>query len=290
MYVCMYDIRYPVEGYLPFVELACPSVPVELPPPQVSQKNNNDDDHYRCRPTGCSDKSDDIEYLTSAMKRMSVHTDDGNGSSHLIEKGNQEPSLRPARVQSNHHRHHSHHRHSYQSSRSSLIRPTTILSNRPAERDDYSISPSLYFEMTIVNRTTIYKKRRQSLQELEQRPQLGGNNINNNGNNGNNTNEKEYTVGEDDEESQENEISEEPEEDTVIVVGMQSLDNRNHVRLEYHCMNRMATLYQGRTARTEPFALEIADGDVIGLLYVQEAHSISITVNGKIISKFSIYL
>ncbi|KAI7854060.1 armadillo-type protein [Circinella umbellata] len=277
-------LRYPAEGYLPFGELACSSISVELPPPQVIQKNNDDGDH--CPQTVRLNKSDDIEYLTSAMKRMSVHTDDGDGSSHLIEKGNEEPSLRPARVQISHRHYHDNQRHFSRSSRFSLMRSTTILSNRSAERDDYSISPSLYFEMTIANRTTINKKRRQSLQEFEQRQQLDSNS------NVNNTSEQEYTVGEDDEgrdESQGEDIDEDPEEeDTVIILGMQSLDNRSHVRLEYQCMNRMATLYQGRTARTEPFALEIANGDVVGLLYVQEAHSISITVNGKIITIISL--
>ncbi|KAI9244676.1 hypothetical protein BDA99DRAFT_528851 [Phascolomyces articulosus] len=278
-------LRYPVEGYVPFAELACSPVSVELPPPQVIKKNHHENDCRR--PTIGSDKSDEIEYLTNAMRRMSVHTENGVVIN-PEEKGNQEPSLRPARVEStSHHRHH----HPYRSSRSSLMRPTTILSNRPTERDDYSVSPSLYFEMTIANRTTMNKKRRR--RSCQQQRQSVSSSTSDSKSISNEKGEEEKDTRNEDtqsqkEEDQQKQEDEEVEENTIIVLGMQSLDNRNHVRLEYQSMNRMATLYQGRSARTEPFALEIADGDVVGLLYIQEAHNLSITVNGKIITIISL--
>lgn len=63
---------------------------------------------------------------------------------------------------------------------------------------------------------------------------------------------------------------------------MQSLHEDSHVRLEYQHLHKQATVLQGMTAQTESFAMDIADGDVVGMLYIQERNAIYITLNGSI--------
>ena len=63
---------------------------------------------------------------------------------------------------------------------------------------------------------------------------------------------------------------------------MQSLHEDSHVRLEYKHLDKQATVFQGTAAQTEPFSMDIADGDVVGMLYIQERNAMYITLNGSI--------
>lgn len=77
-------------------------------------------------------------------------------------------------------------------------------------------------------------------------------------------------------------LTNDDELDGTIVVGMQSLHEDSHVRLEYQHLHKQATVYQGMTAQTESFDMDIADGDVVGMLYIQERNVMYITLNGSI--------
>lgn len=76
----------------------------------------------------------------------------------------------------------------------------------------------------------------------------------------------------------------------TIVVGMQSLHEDSHVRLEYQHLHKQATVYQGMTAQTESFDMDIADGDVVGMLYIQERNVMYITLNGSITGTHSYFI
>lgn len=101
--------------------MALPPISIELPPPQVRRRHTIE-----------SEKSDEVDRLTSAMEQMTFDV-----TPHEMD-GSEEPSLRPIRV----------------GKFEDDVPPTTaqpmrILNSRAVNRDDQSILPSLYFEMAI---------------------------------------------------------------------------------------------------------------------------------------------
>ncbi|KAI7884559.1 ARM repeat-containing protein [Lichtheimia hyalospora FSU 10163] len=195
-------LRFLPEGYTSISQLALPPISIELPPPHMGRRHTIE-----------SEKSDEVDHLTCAMEKMTVDV-----TPHEMD-GSEEPSLRPVRV-----------------GKFEDDIPSTqsmrILDSRAVSRDDQSILPSLYFEMTIA----YYDKKLTNDDEL----------------------------------------------DGTIVVGMQSLHEDSHVRLEYEHLDKQATVFQGTIAQTEPFSMDIADGDVVGMLYIQERNAMYITLNGSI--------
>ncbi|KAL0073218.1 armadillo-type protein [Phycomyces blakesleeanus] len=67
---------------------------------------------------------------------------------------------------------------------------------------------------------------------------------------------------------------------SVVTIGFRSL-SPIQVRLKYHSATQQAIVCQGRFARTMPFTLNIQDGDVIGMFYIEETERVGIIVNGE---------
>ncbi|KAI9019287.1 armadillo-type protein [Phycomyces nitens] len=67
---------------------------------------------------------------------------------------------------------------------------------------------------------------------------------------------------------------------SVITIGFRGL-SPIQVRLKYHPGTQQAIVCQGQYGRTMPFNINIQDGDVVGMFYIEEMERIGITVNGE---------
>ncbi|KAI9262012.1 hypothetical protein BY458DRAFT_534609 [Sporodiniella umbellata] len=75
--------------------------------------------------------------------------------------------------------------------------------------------------------------------------------------------------------------------ESVFKFGLQCLGPQAFICFEYHTVQKYLTFVIG-SDRSEAFEFEIADGDRIGLLYVNETNAFGVTLNGQV--QFFIYV
>ncbi|KAI9314574.1 hypothetical protein BX666DRAFT_2029445 [Dichotomocladium elegans] len=204
-------LRYLPEGYVPMAHVASLSASIELPPPQVNRRR-----------TIGSEKSDEMDCLTTTLEPL-----DGKE----MMDGYEEPSLRPIRMDPLPQEECSADIHGTTSASTttaaaaSMARTRQTLLSRCADEGDYSVLPSLYFEMMIGFQVRYH--------------------------------------------------NDEDEIDGVY--------KDHHVRIEYKHHEKQGVLLQGAFAQSEPFHMDIVDGGVVGMAYIQEYNAVYITLNGEIL-------
>ncbi|KAI8639010.1 hypothetical protein BD408DRAFT_485133 [Parasitella parasitica] len=70
--------------------------------------------------------------------------------------------------------------------------------------------------------------------------------------------------------------------ESIIAFGLQSLNPESSFHFEYNRRNESCCLIFGKRFRSKSFQLPIKEGDIIGILYIDESNEVGLTINGNI--------